>query len=182
MNPRFKWLTGDVNYLEYGGKWISQKIVDESLEYYLVMSLDNLSDCIGDDAEYTYLMRLCVVSPSAVDKETRRRAFEGCGVEDDDNLTPEMLVEILHSYGAYSEEWSEMGNNYKLLRSECVAEAKDVIEKFIPKMNKPRNQFFALGWDFLAGDSYGMMSRMSKNHALRGEVMAKCGGDYKKGE
>ena len=62
---RFKFLTGDVNFLDFGAKWISSKRNNGDFDYWLVIELINWAEAVGEkEAPARYNLSHCVVAPS----------------------------------------------------------------------------------------------------------------------
>ncbi len=119
---KFTFLTGDVNWQDYGGSWVSQKICKDNIEFYLVKEFINqLEDC-GSDAPTKYRCILSMVSPQQFQKFDE--AFESAGWDiPKEDLTEENKVEIIHGYSGGVQLWEDTGNNYKLLIQKCNEEA-----------------------------------------------------------
>lgn len=81
---RFKFLIGDVNWLDYGGKWVSQKLNNGEFDYWLVLELTNMDDACGRDNEGKdrYNVSLSCVSPGEAGPENIAKAKNCCGWED----------------------------------------------------------------------------------------------------
>jgi hypothetical protein len=112
MATRYKWLSGDVNWLDYGGKWYKK---DESGDY-TVRELINMRDCCGSDAEYTYAVRMFSINLDDISDGLKDESMSICGCDESwDDLTDDRKLEMLvssHGHGLY-EEYE--GNNYKKL-------------------------------------------------------------------
>lgn len=130
---RFKFLTGDVNYLTYGGKWISNVQKRGDVEFFFVIEVMNWIEAVGErDAEGkpTYNMSLTIVSPQQAGEKKMEEAYSCCGVDDEiiENATKngalaELQVESLHSYAGGVPVWSEDGNNFHKLFAQARQEA-----------------------------------------------------------
>ena len=131
---RFKFLMGDVDYLTYGGKWVSQKFNNGEFDYWLVVELINWKESVGerDAPKETYNLSLSVVSPSEAGQKNIEAAMSCCGMDDEtlqaikvrgEEEYNEALVEILHSYGVHTPIWNKDGNNWKQLMKEARNEA-----------------------------------------------------------
>ena len=158
---RFNWLTGDVNYLDYGGKWFYNTKVEG---YYLVMELINL---LENDSQSTekYMIELSIVNCRKVEPDKMRSVISYCGI-DDDNLPEEYLIECCHSYGLRSVEYSATGNNYKELRKECLDAARYTIKHLRSSLNKSKNALYATGHDMIEGKVLGLLEG-GKRQSLR---------------
>ena len=125
---RFHWLTGDMDFLAYGGKWISNRQSNGEFDYYFVIEILNWKDRVPEDEAplETYNVSLSVVSPQEAGKDNARRAMDCCGIEEemleraiDHGPCEEILVEALHGYGLSVPVWSGDGNNHKALMREA---------------------------------------------------------------
>lgn len=155
----FHWLTGDMNWLEYGGKWISDKLNNGEYDYWLVLEHTNLFDACGEkeakEMGGKYRATLSMVSPAQAGEENLKKALEGWGMEDKplSELTDEMKVEVLVSYGVFASLWNACGNNaYKLLkegREHARLEGRDHVDKSLKRLS---NQIGHTVADFLRGD------------------------------
>lgn len=156
---RFKWLTGDMTWMEYGGKWISNKLNNGEYDYWLVLELTNLLDSCGEkeakEMGGKYMVNLNAVSPSQVSEEDLKNALQSWGMEDKplSKLSDEMKVEVLDSYGTRANIWYGTGNNaLKLLkegRQHAREEGKDSIDR---SLNSFANALGHTKADFLRGD------------------------------
>lgn len=148
----FKFLTGDVNWADYGGKWISQKFNNGSFDFWLVRELVNMEDSCGDTSNGEYLCTLSVVAPKQYKK--LEEACCSCGWEGDIKDIPnEQKVEIIHSYSGGAQEWSSYGSDYEELFRECAKEAETILMLFGFYLDRPHNGLGDKGWDRLKGVS-----------------------------
>ena len=152
---RFKFLSGDVNFREYGGKWISPRQNNGEFDYWLVLELINWHDAVGKkEAPAHYNVSLSVVSPQEAGAENLAQAKECCGWEDGVRGIPseEIAVEMLHSYGVSAPVWSKDGNNYRQLMREAHKETIGISCLFGFYMDRPVNMLGSTGWDFIRGN------------------------------
>jgi hypothetical protein len=152
MKPRFKWLTGDLDWQEYGGKWISQRFRKEGRDYWFVRELINLEEAgIPGD---TYCCALHLVCPSSPDEDEIESARDSCGIEQEDwdAFEDEARVEVLSSYGLGAQVWTDNGNNYRKLFQACSGAATDVVQSWRATMDRPLNRIGSTTRDFLKGD------------------------------
>lgn len=161
MKPKFSFLTGDTNYQQYGGKFISQKFNNGDWDYWLVIEVINMYDAVGErEAKENnggkYCISLMAVSPQAAGKENLEDAFECCGFNESQNeqLKNNLLiqVQVLSDYGIQAQLWTKSGNNLKNLLKECKKEAQLVEFLFGFYMDKPENMIGNTGWDFISGN------------------------------
>lgn len=157
---RFHWLTGDVDFLSYGGKWISNKQSNGEFDYWFVLELFNWEDSVGEreakERGQRYFVELRVVAPSEVPEEHRRKAVRYCDEAYSLNLdaiSSENMVEMIDQYGVHAVVFSVGGNNAKKLLKRAKEQA-NVMEAFTFGfvMDRPRNALGSTGWDFIKGD------------------------------
>ena len=131
---RFHWLTGDIDFLTYGGKWISNRQSNGELDYYFVIEILNWKEAVGEREAppETYNVSLSVVSPQEAGQENCRKATDCCGIEEDmlawaidHGQCEEILVEALHGYGLSVPVWSMDGNNHKARNAGGAAASAD---------------------------------------------------------
>jgi hypothetical protein len=166
MNIRFRFLTGDVNWLAYGGKWVSPKQSNGEFDYWLVIELVNMEDACGGDAREKYNVTLSAVSPSEAGTNLAS-ALQSCGVEANDPSATNVLaqVECLHSYGIHVPLWIGNGNNaHKLLR-EARREARPATGLFGFYMDRAVNRIGTTGWEAIRGDITAGLHRASERPA-----------------
>ena len=104
---RFHWLTGDVNYKDYGGTWYR---MDDPTTY-TTIELINMDEVDKDCKEGRYL---CIVNEIDIDCDSERitSALECAGYNlSDIEKDPLLLVEALLCYGGNT--YHEYSNNYR---------------------------------------------------------------------
>jgi hypothetical protein len=112
MSGRFTFLSGDVNYREYGGKWYKR----EGIKNYKIIELINMDYATGDTAHGKYLVTTTEIDLNQIPKHVKKRACDFCGI--DIHKADELnIAECVHAYGAGLHLDDSMGNNYlNLLR------------------------------------------------------------------
>ena len=146
-----KFLTGDVNWLQYGGKFITKKFNNGEFDYWIVLDFINFEDATGEKMNGSkYVLQVLSVSPHQAGSENLKKAFDCCGMEF--STDPLIQVEVLTSYGVYAVLDSFDGNNaYKLLK-----EAKHQIPVYTGLygfyMDRKVNAIGNNNWDFIAGN------------------------------
>jgi hypothetical protein len=155
---RFKFLSGDVNWRDYGGKWISQRLNNGQWDYWLVLELTNYVEACGEkeakEIGGTYGVGLYAVSPAAAGEQELKRALESCGPDDKSEIPDEMKVEALQSYGVSSPLWNGTGNNAYDLLKEARMKAQGLGDDggFERAMGAYKNRIGHTGWDCIRGD------------------------------
>jgi hypothetical protein len=152
---RFHFLTGDVNFTQHGGKWLSNKLNNSEFDYYLVIELMNWHE-LGYEEQPRYNVCLSAVSPQQAGEEHLQRAYDCVG------LTPDMLeslkasgnlaeaqVEALHSYGGVAPVWQADGDNWKSLMQQARAEAQCCEGLLGFYLDRPVNRIGETGWEAL---------------------------------
>lgn len=154
-------LTGDVDWLKYGGMWVSGRLNNGDWDYWLVVAITNMDEACGCDnkGQPKYVVEIRAISPEAAGPENLREAVELCGDEGNNELTDLMKVELLNSYGVYSPCQSFRGNNgHKLLRE--AKKSLDTISEFFGfYMDGPKNRIGSTGWDCIAGNVMAGLNR-----------------------
>ncbi len=164
--PIFKFLTGDINYHEHGGSFISQKYTNNNshgpFEFYLVAEWYNPSegchpfDFLGCPK---YGLLLSVVAPSLCPQEELLSAARSMDVQDILKVDPITQVEVLASNGIKHNLWDDIGDNYQKLWREMVNFWKENGDSLTKELAKPANILGSTGWDMLKGDpGAGMFS------------------------
>lgn len=163
---RFKWLTGDVNWLTYGGKWISNKQNNGEFDYWLVLEILNWEESVSerDAAEigHKYNVQLSVVSPGQAGQKNIEAAQSCCGVDDEmlARAGDEGKVEILYSYGVHTPIFDKGGNNaHKLIREAKRYANQEASTLFGFLMDRPVNKIGTTGWESLRGDMDSAIKR-----------------------
>ena len=162
---RFKFLTGDVNWLQYGGSWVSAKQNNGEFDYWLVIRLLNWEDSCGRDApKETYNVELLSVSPSEAGKENLESAFRCCGLDGPEQTelreNPLVQVECLVSYGVHAHLWDANGSNaHKLLREARRQATMCATGLYRFYLDRRQNAIGSTGWEFQRGDLQSAMDR-----------------------
>ncbi len=153
---RWRILSGDVNWETYGGKLISPPQNNGEFDYWLVLEVNEWEAVVGEreaaEIDGTHNVSLSVVVPSECPTEDYVRAFDSCGWEGMEVDHPEMLVNLLHSYGIRATIWDENGNLRDLLRD--AKRQADITAgiTFGFAMDCPQNRMGATGWDTIQGN------------------------------
>lgn len=158
---KFHFLTGDLNWLEYGGKWISNKLNNGEFDYWLVLDFINYLDATGDylvndnpkNEGDKYIVELRAVSPEQISEHNLKQAIDSYGLPDETKLDDEMLVELIDGYGINAMLWSKQGNNaYKLIR-EAKQQSQMIDGLFGFYMDCQENRLGQSGWELIRGQT-----------------------------
>ncbi|MGI0025131.1 MAG: hypothetical protein ACREA4_08310 [Nitrososphaera sp.] len=146
---KFRLLTGDTNWQDYGGKFASKRLNNGEFDYWLVIDVYNTED--NRDFAEKYIVSLLSVSPSeaAGEMEAAKRA---CGIDAETGLNDLAKVEVLADYGTYAQLWAGSGNNLARLMKEArsQANASQLLYGFM--MDRPQNRIGTDGWNVQRGD------------------------------
>jgi hypothetical protein len=172
---KFRFLTGDANWLDYGAKWISPKQKNGDFDYWLVIELTNMDDACGRDNEGQprYNVSVSAVSPSEAGPENLKRAMDGFG---ESTVNPVLQVEALHSYGVSSVLWQGNGNNAHKLLSEARKQAHVHSSLFGFAMDRAQNRIGTTGWEAIRGDLDSGIARTIASGSPTGNILAKTYG------
>lgn len=152
---KFKFLTGDVNWQQYGGKFISKRLNNGDFNYWLVMDVTNMWDATGDEEQDKYHVSIQAVSPEAAGQDKVNHAFGSAGYSDE-QLTeaennPIWQVEALSSYGIFAVLWQQSGNNINDLMQQARKESDLIQMLFGFYMDRPENGLGQDGWQLIRG-------------------------------
>jgi len=153
-----------VLYDDIGTKWISQKFNNGDFDYWLVLRIEDLYECMGEsEAPAHYSAEILVVSPDEAGTEKVQSALRCIGLEDVDldKFTPEHKVDALVTYGVHAPVWGKTGNNRRKLVREMRNQAEGVTSLFGFYMDTPVNRIGSTGWDFVKGNVIAGLTRHS---------------------
>jgi hypothetical protein len=155
-NMKLKRLSGDVNWEEYGGTWISKKLNNGDWDYWLVVSFTNLEEVTGEDLssykENKYMAEVHAVSPEAVGEEKVKKVMRDEFPEHDvGSLRDEEIVCALYEYGITAPLWRGYGRSATRLMKEARDKIPMLITLFGFYMDTPKNMMGSTGWDFISG-------------------------------
>jgi len=160
---RFTFLTGDVNWQQYGGKFVSAKQNNGEFDYWYVMDVINWEDATGDKEQGTYNVSLYSVSPSEAGPDSLKDAFACCGMDSDRDTElradPLVQVEALASCGIYAQLWSENGNNLNKLMRQAREQARMASILYGFYMDRPANRIGTSNWDAQRGNILAGLAR-----------------------
>jgi hypothetical protein len=152
---KFKFLTGDVNWQEYGGKFVSKRLNNGDWDYWLVLTVTNMWDATGEDDQDKYHVQIEAVSPMAAGKENVDKAISSWGMSDEDiakyEKNPLFHVEALSEYGIFAMLWQASGNNINALLKDARKEADLITMLFGFYMDRSENGIGQDGWSLISG-------------------------------
>jgi hypothetical protein len=151
---KFTFLTGDVNWKQYGGKFISPRQNNGDWNYYLIISVTNMWDATGDEEQDKYDVEIQAVSPEAA-KDKLDSAFSSAGFSDEQlkqyQNDPIVQAEVLSEHGIYARLWGASGNNINELMKQARKESELINGLFGFYMDKPENGIGQDGWQLIRG-------------------------------
>lgn len=185
MTTRFKFLTGDVNWPDYGGKFYRRVAKGEGPTWgrFHVMEVLNWNEH-DSNPECTYNVDLSEVDLDEATAKMIDEALRSCygeadaiSVEADPNAAL-IKVECLHSYGSKAPLWNRSGNNLRKLMAECRAEsaALDDPSAHEAAMSRAVNAIGSTAREFAQGDIYSAMDRGVREGDEKAKLMAKLYG------
>jgi len=163
---KFHFLTGDINWQIYGGKFISKKFNNGDFDYWLVLDVVNMQEATGKEDQPKYYINIQAVSPQAAGKKGIDAAFSSAGFSDDDLTEREndviCQVEELSNYGIFACLWQKEGDNLKKLLQEAHKEAQLINMLFGFYMDRPENGIGQDGWSLISGQDIREYFQMGK--------------------
>jgi len=145
----WEFLTGDIDYTCYGGKWYKQ--IDDVV--YHVIELINWHDATGDTDQPTYNVELQEIDLSIADIES---ALNCCGwINDETELNHALVVDSVSSYGQYAPMGNWNGNNYRKLLRQAKNESRFIEsdhEYHSYMLDRPVNQLGSTACEYARGD------------------------------
>ena len=159
---KFQFLTGDINWQEHGGTWVSDKQNPaEDLVYWIIIQFGTMPNERWD-AKTEYYAQVSAICPAMIPQEEIEGAKRSWGMDDDEfdefvEKRGEMaIVDLMCDYGCSALIWQGTGPNWQKLFKQAKEEASLHGGMFFGfAMDKPKNAFGATGWDFLAGNVFG---------------------------
>ena len=173
---KFTFLTGDMDFSEYGGKWISTKQHHKvnGYDFAYVIDLTNMHEATGDEDGTKYVVTVEMIAPDEVPQNEKENAMSGYGFEETfDKLDWRMQIEVLSSYGTSAKLESFNGNNFDKLLREAKAyckdlEPNDVLDDFCNAIGSTNRDF--LRGDIMAGlQRYNDLKEVTKSVVARNE-------------
>ncbi len=104
----YQFLTGDINFREYGGKWYR---CTGDKEYYVIESV-NMEDTIGDISNGKYLFTVYSIDMDNLTEKEIKDALSCYGWENEKDLNELMIMEACVSYGHADIITNEYSNNF----------------------------------------------------------------------
>jgi hypothetical protein len=148
---RFTFLTGGVNWKDYGGKFISPKQNNGEFDYWFLIDVMNNNEYM-EDPVFTYSVEVTVISPEMINDEDKERALESCGMPEME-MNEKLWIDVLSSYGCgLVPIWNGHGNNIAKLMKEAREQTMIGSIMFGFFMDRPVNMIGTTGWDALKGD------------------------------
>lgn len=107
---QYRFLSGDINYQKYGGKWY--KRVDSQCGGYYVIEAVNMDDATGDITQGKYMFNVLSLWLDSTPQEHIRSALQCCGLENEKEITELIKIEALTGYGYFDLEESILTNSF----------------------------------------------------------------------
>lgn len=175
MGKLFRVLSGDRNFVDYGGKWYRKVAPGQ----YHILELTNMKEACGADADSTYCVDLSEIDLCYVSPKTLRSAVDCCGDKEDPEKLDELVkVEMLHSYGSSGQLGQWCGNAYKPLMQEAREMSRELNdpEAHEKAMNRTCNRLGSTVRETMVGDFNSAMVRGMRAGDVSAGIMAKMHG------
>lgn len=181
-------------YLDYSGKWL-RKVAHHR---YHMIEMTDMEDACGSDATYKFHVDLSEIDLDTISQKTFDSAMRSCGWEGMDISNPEMIAEMLHSYGCKAPLGDWPGNNWHKQFREARKfsyELESDPDKHEEMMCRSVNAIGSTAREFMQGDLRSPLLRgisedrtdakiIGKMHGYSDELMEKMKGmevSYKSG-
>ena len=165
--------SGDMNALDYGGKWIRAvagpglpRGRDASVLAFQVIELTNMDDACGRDNDgcHKYVVEVSEVDLAHISGKTIASALQSCGDEFTEEAppTPLYLAEACYSYGARAPLESFEGNNAGAMLRKARRAADSMRGEVAPHARAMARTVNALGStaaEVMAGDFDSALAR-----------------------
>lgn len=155
MASKFRFFTGDVNYLDYGGVW--ERRVGETRFHFI--ELVNMDEACGRDNEGspTYHVSLTEVDIAGIGPDQIADAMRCCGTEPpfDGAIAMEEIADACRAYGIAAPLHDVSTNNAAKGIAECKRESYSLSknpEAYEAAMNRPVNRIGSTAREFGRGD------------------------------
>jgi hypothetical protein len=155
----FKWLTGDIDYATYGGKWY--RVPNPNLPHRAhIMELLNWNEYEWNPV-IMYSVTLSEVDLNEIPIENIKAAKECYGIDVDEVISFEFLLETLHGFGGSAPIYEESGNNYRNLLRAARNESRRLEDPEVHRaaMNKVVNKIGSTAYEYMRGDLFSAMER-----------------------
>ncbi len=144
----FRFLSGDINWQEHGGLFMSRKLHNGDWPYWLIMEIQNGKD-LGESDDYH--VSIAAVSPVAA-KARLHEALMALGFNEENELVDDIdRVHALYDYGIYALLHAASGNSLQKLMREARRTAFIKNSLFGFTMDAPLNKIGMSGWDCIEG-------------------------------
>lgn len=177
----FRFLTGDANWLDYGGVWSRQ--VSESRFHFI--RLDNMDEACGRDSEGhpRYSIDLSEVDLGEISGRHLRDALESCGADIGVPIPVCDMAEACRSYGLAAPLHSVSTNNAYKGIAECRRESYRLTrdqDAYEEAMGRPVNKIGSTAREFGRGDLQSALVRGieagNQDAVIMGKMYESAGG------
>jgi len=172
---QFNFLTGDLDYFQYGGTWISEIKYNGEFHFCYVAEFMNLIDACN---EPQLQMQLSIVAPSEFSSKDLQSVINSCGFSEEhktEDYTFNNWCEMVYEYSGGATLWSDnftfkdenddlkdiddvtesdMEQGFYELEKQLFKECQILWLTFGFKLDAPQNRVGADGWDFLKCNSW----------------------------
>jgi len=155
----WKFLTGDVNWEEYGGKFVLRV----AKRRFFIIDVLNWYETVGEDeatCEFNVSLDECDVS--VLSEKNKEDLLSSCGWEGADRTDPLVWAEMMHSYGMKAPLWGEDGDDIEELMEEAKSAAAELLDDpslHAEYLQTPVNAIGSTAMEFMKGDLTSAMDR-----------------------
>lgn len=171
---RFKFWTGDRNFLDYGGTWVWQ--IPGTHRFHFI-ELTNWEDAVGAREKAgsglpTYHIQLSEVDLSEVSAQQITNAKESCGA-DNEPQNDARTAGWLNDYGAKADLFDEDGDNWRALFRAAAEESRIVADNSSVLDSRVVNRLGSTAREAMKGDMASALGRKLDEGDPAARVIAK---------
>lgn len=169
---RFRWLAGDLNWLDYGGMWYRKT---DCCKYH-VIKLVNLEDAGEPIDGNRYAVELGEVDLEVADIDA---AAKCCGLDDPHSASELALVQVVAEYGQMAPFGEWVGNNARDLLKQARKRSLELDDpdEYHEAMDKPVNKIGSTAREYQMGDFFSAIVRGLEQGNKDAWILAKMHGN-----
>ena len=173
---KFKFLNGDVDWITYGGKFVSERLDSGLFHYWLVLDFLNLEEAGAQDDEddFTYHAAIQAVAPDLLGFDKIDELLSGLGREwlqewyyrQTESNRMLLLIEEASTYGYYAPCGYFEGDDWRRTIVDAKKKAAHVATYPWSYWGEVANRLGSTAYDFMTGDPIAALQGESLLYSL----------------